>query len=377
MLYLVIRGQSSNAEVWFKHADGSAIPPLSSVQYQVFDYNNSSIISGSATQDIGDPSHWTTTFVIPTTAPVGQAGNKYRIAWTLVDTANQFYSQTEYFLVVAEGEPPPRDLNVVMLENRPFVDTVAFNGIPTSLTVAVHDVKDNVLLGQSDVDITAPRTIGDLFYFDFSSGTSIPDLRVGNYGASPAFALWEYSLPGLPNQIEIHPIYILNSLMFRWINDVRVALDKAHNQDIDPTLAFTDAELAHYVLSGLQRINITEPQNTNFTIMNLPDSFTYLLSKAAQYEALFAWHLAEGLKAFEFQGLSTQLSVDRTQYIQQAMDNVNQWLEEHIRKAKKIWARSGSGSRFGTGVLSISLHKGTNIPYNLPSSFLGNYRWLR
>lgn len=378
MLYISVRGQSSSAEVYFKDSLGNTILPLSPCTYEVRDYNNNLVMSGSATQDPLDTSHWTATFTIPTSAPVGEAGNKYQIKWSLTSTTNQVHVSVEYFLLVAEGEPPPRELSVTMLSYANFVDMFGTSLVPTALTVEIHDIYDNVWMAPtvptSFTDET-PRFIGDMLYYDFDSGYPISNLVAGYDGIYPAFAIWKYDLPGNPGQIEVHPIYVLNSKAFNYINNVRRIVDKARNQDIDPSLSFTDAEIAHYVLSGLARINVSKPQATIFNINTLPDPMSMLLTKAAAFEALDAWYLAEGMKAFNFTGQSVTLEIDRTQYIQTIKDGINTWLEEQIPLAKKVWARSGSGSRYGMGALSVSMWSGTSLPYAVPNQFMSNFRW--
>lgn len=389
MLYICVRGQSATAETYFKNSDGLPLAPgASSATYEVRDFSNNLIVSGNGAQDSDDSSHWTATFNIPLTAPVSEGGDKYSITWRLKESTNK-----EYFLLVAEGEPPPKDVSVAMMENTFFKDTICLPMMPTNLTIEIRDIKgeriypecqpqtnihtsiENVLFPAADVDTSNPRYIGSNYYFDFYEPHLIPDLVAGSYGANPYIIIWNYDLPTSLGNIEIHPLYVLNTKAFKYINDLKMSLDKARVEEFDKSLGFSTTDLAHYVLSGIQRINVSEPQLTFFNLNTMPDEFSYLVNKSALCEAYHSAYLAEALKSFEFTGQSTTLNVDRTQYYQVLMDGVNSYLENAIKGAKRIYFRSGAGSRFGLGTLSISMTPNTTIPYSLPSNFLSNFRW--
>ena len=91
---------------------------------------------------------------------------------------------------------------------------------------------------------------------------------------------------------------------------------------------------------------------------------TDLIVKAGAMHALQGQYLAEGMTTFDFQGLGVQLSIDRTQYIQTIVDQLNQELTDRIPRTKRLYIRSSS-----PGVLNISVHAITNFTLNVDVSF--------
>lgn len=353
-LQSVYRGQSVQAEVFFYDPEtGAPAVPDAPASFKILTHDSQLVQSGAAIQDTLDPARWYCTFVIPDSAPISDDGRKYKIVWSLVSD-NGFHSSVEQFSVQLEFEPIGEDLDVLMLEGGRLKDSLGLSSAATELFCRVLDENGTVVIPSTAVPLS-PKSANGLVYYEFDSGSDMPQL-VSRDGAAPYFIEWSYTAAPLPKSTEIHVLYVVSPKMYMFIDGVRKFVDVANNSDINPNLRYTDTRLAHHVLAGLQRINSEPPTLTNWSVNKVPTSFYNYVTKAAIVDALRSQYLAEGMTAFDFQGQAVQLNVDRTQYLQTMADNLDQELNDKVPRAKRTYIRaSGAG-----GVLGINVNQSTN-----------------
>jgi hypothetical protein len=145
------------------------------------------------------------------------------------------------------------------------------------------------------------------------------------------------------------------------VNSLRRTIDKARQQNPNPVLQLTDMDLVEYVNQGIALLNAAKPCVTSFNISSLPDVFFYPLINAAAYCALSAQYLAEGQAAFEFNGQSVSLSVDRTQYTDTALSRFTSYIEDQLPSTKRMWNRSTGGTGQPVGSLGINFGPSTGF----------------
>jgi hypothetical protein len=207
------------------------------------------------------------------------------------------------------------------------------------------------------VGVVTPRQgPNGTFIYDVSSPSNLEEMTVTGNAGLPYISEWVITPASRPQQTEIHFIFVITANVMQLMNQVRSILDKARNLDINPSLQFTETDLVTYLVQGVDRFNAVPPYFTSFSIHNVPLQIRSLIVKCAQYEAALAQYMAEGQAAFEFSGQTTQLTVNRTEYWQTLMQELNQHLQEQIPRAKDLMVKSSSA-----GVLSVSMGPSTNF----------------
>lgn len=350
----VIRGVATTVDVTFVK-DGTQTPLaiVGGVSVAITTPNNLAVFSGMAAQDQNNPARWVLNFTIPKTAPVTSGDQKYVLRWRAVSDG-QINIEREYFEVIDEAAPDAVDTSIVALMGQPFAANLIVphdNLITLSLRIIGANGEPVISLGglldQQNPDRIEPEPSGSRFVYsvDIDEDTGLPNLVVANSGLTTYYAYFNYTDPSGP-QTEVQPIYLANPLLVNMMNDMRSFVDMIRNDDTIVQLRITEAKLLHFAYQGLLRVNATSPGNFafNFNTLALYQTFYFWVLKAAQYEILAAINLAEGMTAFDFQGMSVQLTSDRTQYISATMEAIKQDLDNMLPKVKSQFARAGGAS---------------------------------
>jgi len=366
---IAIIGQNYTAITSFLNKDKTPFCATEPVTYKVYSYDNIFILQGSAIQDNIRPSDWYANFVIPEGSPVPNDTNneQYYIEFFATNTTQQLQSK-QYFQVVDNAEPVSYDSSVLTIKGQSITDNLITSLRVTSYTVSIQDDTDRVLYTATNND---PQSVlkNNCYVTKINMGSQ-PSITDNGIGFFPYLVIYTYETEDNITNTEVHTLYVMNSKMMLLVNNMRRYLDKARNYDIDPSLRWTDLELAHFVMSGINRYNSSLPTITGFTATNFPTQHTYLLEKCAEHEALNALYLAEGMRAFNFTGASTSLEVDRTQYIQTKMDEIGSWLDNNLIQAKSLLIRTMTGN----GRTNIQLTSVTNFRgYGWNGAYAGMY----
>lgn len=343
----------------FTNEDNTPFIVSSPVKYKIFAFDNTYIVEGAACQNRNNPAEWIANFVIPQGAPVPNDVNnqQYYIDWYAENTdKNISMKAKQYFQVLAEAEPMSYDSAVAILVGQPLRDCLITDLPVLECNISVRDMNDKIYFEKDfSTDELHPEFRNNAYYTNFDSKTAIVGLTDRNMGICPYLIMYNYRTE-IGYQTEVHTLYLVTGKSMLVVNSLRRYMDKARNFDIDPSLRWTDEELIHFVVEGLNRFNAAPPSITGFTIANFPNNYIYVLEKCACHEALNAWYLAEGARAFDFTGASVTLNVDRTQYIQTKMDEIGGWLNDNLEKIKALLIRQVNGN----GSLSIQLTSVTN-----------------
>ena len=381
MLSVVTPGTSFQIEAFFTNADGTAFAPNQPVTYNIRDFNNSMVISGSAAQDSTNPQRWYTTISLPSNVVSTADGQYYSLNWLAIGTSTinntltqSSQTQNQLFQVAGSSDYLFIESDRLVMMGSPIADNIL---LPTATTPAITQVsfkdQDNNILYTTSPSNTA--TVGTNTVFNFSvpgTVTAAPTPLPGQApcygwpyaplysGAHPFIIEWDFTYNGVMQPPEYHFVYLTTMRVILAMNDLRRMIDKARNADINTNLQYSDIDLIHYLQQGMQRLNAYSPQLTNWNFYTLPQQFQIPLTYAAAYEALNAQVLAESVSAFDFNGQSVSLSVDRSPALDSALERMDAYLQNNVPKAKKVWARSGGGTGISAGVLGISVGPSTN-----------------
>lgn len=359
----LLRGSSNTLPVFFKDASGLPVVLSTPPSFSFNDFTNAVLVTGTCVQDSVDHSKWTATFTVPSGAAITQDEDTvYSLTFNASLPDNTTRQVTRLYEVIESDF-------LVINNNIPLLTTSdsAFSDIlqitypfeVESYTVSIRSVTGS---GFKTYDLVEDPTVyaSNQRYnvYKFTSTDTISDITTNNNVGGDLQVVWHYAVDG-QNYVKINPIYVINALGFSMIQDLRMILDRYKFVDIDPNFQWKDYELLHFVIKGVQRINSSNPPTT-FDVTNVPVSLTYAIGQAALVEACKSWFLAEGMRAFEFQGQDVSLNIDRTNYIQTIMDTANSWLDNNLRDLKQsIAVQSAYGSR---AIATISLSPTSNFP---------------
>lgn len=380
-LIKAVRGSSSTTDVYFYDGNGNPIVGSGAATYSIRDASNNLVLSGTGTQDVSNPAHWSAVFTLPLTCYVTNDQQKYAATWTLPVSTGNNPIITEKFEVVPQGDPvrPVNNTDVLVISGQYFQDQLVLpvSDTITNLNVQLLDISGTVLYDAGGISTTPTEVVNGQNIWQYTSTAVVQNMN-GSYGAAygvaPYMSLWTYQIGSGTLSYEYHPVYVITTATAAYSTMLRKLIDRAKIGEIHPYLQWTDTDLVHYLLRGLSVINSSNPQLTYFTLAGVPAQFVDMLIKASAIEALQAQQLAEGLLAFDFQGLGVSLNVNRAEAYAATVQMLQGQLDANLTRQKKLWAMTGGGTGNSGGILNISISPLTNrvttVPASLFSSFL-------
>lgn len=317
-----------------------ANPPV----WTVYASDDEELLSQAAVQS---GNKWTAIFTIPT---------NYIVPGGKEDLTVQFHGTD------VNGRTYVADKIISLIDSTEFFEPngVFFNYITD------ESVKDSIVTNSDEASI-------DVRVFD-SYGAQVQHTSLGNQAAHSANSSGYRFVVDLPpleivknnwldpfnivynittdsgTYSETHPLYILDFKILNVVNSLQTMLDKAKLVEIDPSLQWHNVELIQAALSGIKRINSSPPEVTFWKVHDFPSGLDRFWTLAAAVFALESRFLAEGLNAFDFQGLNTQLNYNRTDYISQLIDRYNAVLDQLPQAKKSAISASGKGTTAGNEV---------------------------
>lgn len=307
------------------------------------DFKNQLILQTNATRDIGSNNIYSVTFTLDESVPVplDETNDQY-IAELLNSTGNVIATKT--FNVISRAEPIAHSNDVLAVLGSPIQDQI-FTTAPAS------DSRVDISIMKGNNPIINLAVKGDTIPYGkfYITKYSIMPVNYNNVITSSG----EYMLVvNYNNATEYHPLHVIDVAGIQVVHEMRMDLDKARLIDIDPTLNFSDSDLYHYLMMGITRFNML---GRLVTYWNLPVitsiNFGWAIEKLGVIEALEAWSLAEGMKAFQFTGASIQLTVNRKQAIDDMLSNLKAKIPE-MTAAKDAFIQQNLPQAYAMGQLS-------------------------
>ena len=308
------------------------------VTWSVYDSKLNYIVGGSAIQNQNHPTEYNAVFTIPEEAYCESDGSKYSIEWK---TSSGFVRDT--FLVFPQGEPVKKSTVSIAMNGQPLASQIALPFKAQSLTAKLYSYT-GTLLEQKEIGQECHTIIGNSFVYE-ASFTRLANVK--ETLGRPYIVMWEYfTLAG--SGTEMYQIYVPHFRELKLITDAKTYLDLLNNYDVQPQFRITPEILMPFCSLALDRLNGTGT-GTMWNIATVPTNLDYALQMCLRHEYINARYIAEGLSAFDFQGASTQLNVDRTQYWQTKMDEIGNWLNDNLEKLKNNAIRAGSPGAIAFG----------------------------
>ena len=326
-------------------------------QWDIVNDANVVVLSGTAIISASDSNGWDITFTIPTNYESLTDRDILTLELYGTDVNGKTRSIEERFTLMDAADDYLPSI-VLAMEGEEIEDSLilpASNIDATSITVDVQDhlgaflikglqpTVSNILRVANRTDV--PDRFTDREFRGFRYDFELPALKFPPLTRAPYQLVYKVrsTIPKLKTT-EVHPLIRMNAKFFKFVSSLRMFLDQARLTEIDPTLQWHEDELALALINGIDHINAHPTVFTYWTVEDIPTPMNQVVEKSAALYALNRRYLAEGFNAFEFQGLSTSLTMDRRESIVYKIEELKAYLDTNLTLIK-----SNAINSFGKG----------------------------
>lgn len=290
---------------------------------------------------------------LPSTVPATLDNQSYQLRWSLIipGQANQYVFES---IQVPSSTTTPLGV----------VDVVEMVGDPATLSLTLGQPYDNVGFEvyasntrlATFSPITSPQRVSTGWYYTGSLVTT--SLAADLIPYSISWKYWNTSTPGNVFR-ETAKMFLLTASMLTAIEDVRMQVMKARTTllGFNDTL-FDTSTIISWLRRGRDMFNGAGGVLTNFDFTEASGGIREFWLRFSEVAMLRAHALAEGEKAFDFQGQAISLTVDKAQYYTQLADSLQSQLDNDSRPFKLALKTSGISG--GTG--NMDKARSWNVP---------------
>ena len=280
---------------------------------------------------------------VPVTVPPSLDGQRYQLRYTLELPTNtgtppdpttgslgqNTFFQFEGLRVVG--------LNTVPLGTQPSVE---LQGVPATVSIVVDKPYDNVTIelwsGGTQLapasQITEYQRTANGWYYAGVINTA--QLEVSLIPYQLVWKYWSSTNAAMVYQ-ESADLFVVNPSIMSAIRDVLAKVSKARTTLYGtPDLIYTQPTILTWLRRGGDSFNSAYGQFTSFTFTNALGGIREYWLLCAELAALESQYLAEGEKAFNFQGAAISLDVDRTQFLDNAASKIQSKLDNELKSIK-------------------------------------------
>lgn len=293
---------------------------------------------------------------VPSDIPPTLEGQKYQIRWVLTVDAGSSLPQTYYTAeqITVVG------LNTVPLGTQPIVE---LQGMVAQATLVTNELFDTVTFQiyydntpfSDPIPITGPNVAGSFAPVKVANGwmyaASIDTSTMYPDSVRPFTMIWRYSQSQFPSMVfsEQADFWVINATISQAVADVKSMVNKARTTLYGtPDLLFPAATILTWLRRGMDMFNGFKGYFTNFSMLNAKGSIREYWLLCTELMALRSQYLAEGEKAFDFQGQAISLNVDRTAYLDAAANQIQQRLADELPNFKTQLINKGNTSGDGS-----------------------------
>jgi hypothetical protein len=280
---------------------------------------------------------------VPSTVPPSLDGQRYQLRYTLSLPQEQgtppdpltgqlgqnVFFQFENLRIVS--------LNTVPLGTQPSVE---LQGVNATVSISVAQPFDNVTveLWGGGTQLAPPSAIQEFERtangYIYSGVIDTSQLQVAIVPYQIIWKFWASTNAALVFQ-ENADMWIVNPSIMNAVTDVKAKINKARTTLYGrPDLLFPNPTVLTWLRRGGDAFNAAYGQFTSFTFTNALGPIREFWLLEAELAAIQSQYLAEGEKAFDFQGAQISLNVDRTQYLDTAANAIQTRLDNELKLIK-------------------------------------------
>lgn len=317
----IVKGNQYSIKVKFTKGGVPATfnnPPM----WTLYNSTDIELLSGAANLESGS---WVATFTLPTNYVVSGGKERLVVQFSGYDIKNNsFITDKELTLIDRSESFVPNGVIYNYVTDDDISDTIILPDEEASFSIKVYDPYGNQVgttITMTNEPYSSRNSNG--YIFDIT----IPKLVITlNKYLDPFNIVYKITSASGTN-VETHPLYILDIRVMNVVNSLITLLDKSKLVEVDASLMWHDVELVQAVLEGVKRINSSPPEGTFWKIHDFPSPLDMYWLYASAVQALNSRVLAEGLNAFDFTGLNTNLNYNRTEHLTAMIDRLNNFLE--------------------------------------------------
>lgn len=350
----LLKGESQSIQVRFPNGFTVSGSPT----WTLYDWNNDELLAGTAVQDASNL--WSAQITVPRAIVIPGGEQELYIDFVATSTGGKQINMRRTMAVI-DAADNWQEFGLIYYVGKPTLkDLVFFSDMPKKITTALvegYDFSGDLVrtVATSITDTTnlepAPppsliRGTGEATDPDYTSITSLGyafNTSTTIYTANPILdqsaGLYPFQLITVAefdssDPVELmKPVYVSTPTVRTKLVSLRRLLDKARLVDIDKNLQWHDDELIHFLMEGMHYVN-SYGETTYWRLQKMPASMYDTVNKAAAWAALNARFLAEGLNAFEMQGVNVQLNFNRSGVIQTKMDELKGVVDAQLQSSK-------------------------------------------
>jgi hypothetical protein len=321
---------------------------------------------------------------VPITVPPSLDSQRYQLRYTLelpqsfgtpTDPTLGSLSQNTFFQF--EGLRVV-GLNTVPLGTQPSVE---LQGVPATISIVLDRPYDNVtvelysgnnLIAPASQIVEYQRTANGWYF------AGVIDTSQLQASLLPYALVWKYwsSTNSAMVYQEQADFWVVNPSIMGAISDVKAKVSKARTTLYGtPDLIYSTPTILTWLRRGGDAFNAAYGQFTSITFVNALGPVREFWLLEAEMAALQSQYLAEGEKAFNFQGAAISLDVDRTQYLDNAEGKIQARLDNELKAIKVNLIIKGNTSGDGSANVT-SLQPGAIGAVGItitPASMFGRY----
>jgi hypothetical protein len=322
------------------------------VKWSVIDQQARVYSSGNSFQIIANTTSFATTIEalsvvhVPSSISPTLNDQRYQVRWELVLPS----SSTPMYLF--------ESIKVVGLSTVPLgaTDTVEIQGDVATVAVTTRKLFDQlgyeIFKGNTKlvpfVLAANPQQTSEGWYYEAAVATTLLPAQLDPFQLS--WKYWNVAKASLVYR-ETSKLFCVTPSILIAVEDVRMMVEKARSTLLNfPDVLFETTTILSWLIRGRDMFNAAGGQYTSFDMTDATSGVREFWLRYSEIAMLRSQALAEGEKAFDFQGQAISLNVDKTQYYTALADALQATVDPEVgpfKKTIKIQGLSG-----GTGNMS-------------------------
>ncbi len=315
---------------------------------------------------------------VPSETPPSFSDERYQIRWELrLDPSNHDDVHYQFESVKVTG------LMTVPTGAQP---TIEMEGDPLTVSIVIDRPYENVgfevFKGNTKVvnytPVLANQRVSSGWYY--TSNVPIPIGVPFQAGFDSYIVSWKYWNNLAPNivQRENANLFVTSPTMIQAMTDVQRFVSKASTTLFElHDMIFSPESLLTFLKRGRDYFNGAAGMLTGFTMTNASGALREFWLRYSEVALLQAQYLAEGERAFNFQGQAISLDVDRTQYYSQLANELLSELNNAVKPLKDNLqikgVNGGDGNIDGVATALVSGSMGAVGVMIHPASTFGRF----
>lgn len=295
---------------------------------------------------------------IPSNLPVNDLGTTYQLRWTIVLRNGQDLYAFENFTVLPSTQQVHGGVDSIEL----IGDTGNVQlRLPKKYQYVEYEGYINNRRIFDSRQSSAPVVEADVFTYK----GQVTNGEYVNASLDPITIVWSYWDDVNHKQRETSQLFIASPIMLDAIKDMQTWLNRAYSDSgTQPGITFDALDYIKYLRLGRDQFNAAAVP-TSFSLIAADGPIRWFWIGYSCLAACRAQYLAEGMKAFDYSGQVTQLSVDRTPFWEAMAQGLEGQLNEQVKPFKTVLAKrgvtDGDGSNMGlrpgaVGTVGITIH---------------------